>query len=320
MTTSDIETGGRYVAVEDTHLYVVERGDGYPLLVFHGGPGLDHHLFGDYLDALVDEYRLILVDQRSNGRSDRAPEDTWTLRHMAADVSSLARALDLNQCAVLGHSYGAFVVLQHAVDFPGDAAQTIVSSGIPSARYLEHVAQNLASFEPVELREHVRSSWDREKYVRTQEEVAELLHDQQPFQFADPHDPRIEEYERRTAGAIYSPDVFGSDAEVLPVFSFEEETQMFLDFRLGALGEEWRTRQTSPGELVSVLHGPCADAKRVALDPLPEMVDKDKSIGLLTIDRDDFLRVLLGEVPSGLHVISSRHLGSHKGLGQSHVA
>ena len=207
MTTSDTETGARYVDIGDTRLYVVERGDGYPLLVFHGGPGLDHHEFGDYLDALADEYRLLLVDQRSNGRSDRAPEETWTLQQMAADVGSLAQAMNLGQYAVLGHSYGAFVVLQHAVDLPGDAAQTIVSSGIPSARFLEHVDQNLSAFEPVELRERVTDSWEREKSVRTQNEVAELLHDQLPFHFADPQDPRIEEYERRTAKSIYSPDV-----------------------------------------------------------------------------------------------------------------
>jgi proline-specific peptidase len=207
MTTSDNETGGRYVDIGDTRLYVVERSNGYPLLVFHGGPGLDHHCFGDYLDALADEYQLILVDQRSNGRSDRASEETWTLEQMAADVGSLARALDLEKYAVLGHSYGAFVVLQHAVDFPGGAAQTIVSNGIPSARFLEHVAENLAAFEPVELREQVTSSWEREKSVRIQEDVSELLHDQLPFHFADPRDPRIGEYERRTAGAVYSTDV-----------------------------------------------------------------------------------------------------------------
>jgi proline iminopeptidase len=207
MTTSDNETGGHYVDIGDTRLYVVERSNGYPLLVFHGGPGLDHHCFGDYLDALADEYRLILVDQRSNGRSDRASEETWTLEQMAADVGSLARALDLEKYAVLGHSYGAFVVLQHAVDFPGGAAQTIVSNGIPSARFLEHVAENLAAFEPVELREQVTSSWEREKSVRIQEDVSELLHDQLPFHFADPRDPRIGEYERRTAGAVYSTDV-----------------------------------------------------------------------------------------------------------------
>ena len=226
MTTSDVETGGRHVDIGDTRLYVVERGGGYPLLVFHGGPGLDHHSFGDYLDALADEYRLILVDQRSNGMSDHTPEETWTLQQMAADVGSLARALDLERYAVLGHSYGAFVVLQHAVDFPGDAAQTIVSSGVPSTRFLEHVAQNLAAFEPVELREQVTSSWEREKSVRTQEEVAELLHDQWPFQFADPHDPRIEEYERRAAKSIYSPDV-------LRRFASEEYGGIEIEDRLG---------------------------------------------------------------------------------------
>jgi hypothetical protein len=36
MTTSDNETGGRYVDIGDTRLYVVERSNGYPLLVFHG--------------------------------------------------------------------------------------------------------------------------------------------------------------------------------------------------------------------------------------------------------------------------------------------
>jgi proline iminopeptidase len=226
MTTSDAEAGGHYVDIGDTRLYVVERGSGYPLLVFHGGPGVDHHSFGDYLDALADEYRLILVDQRSNGRSDRAPEDTWSLRQMAADVGSLARALNLGRYAVLGHSYGAFVVLQHAVDFPGDAAQTIVSSGVPSARYLEQIDRNLAAFEPVELREQVTESWEREKSVRTQEEVAQLLHDQWPFQFADPHDPRIEDYERRTAKSIYSTDV-------LRRFASEEYGGIEVEDRLG---------------------------------------------------------------------------------------
>jgi proline iminopeptidase len=183
-------------------------------------------MFGDYLDALADEYRLILVDQRSNGRSDRTPEETWTLRQMAADVSSLAWELGLEQYAVLGHSYGAFVVLQHALNFPGDAAQTIVSSGIPSARFLEQIARNLTAFEPVELREQVTRSWKREKSVRTQEEVVQLLHNQWPFQFADPHDPRIEDYERRTAGAIYSTDV-------LRRFASEEYGGIEVEDRLG---------------------------------------------------------------------------------------
>jgi proline iminopeptidase len=200
-------TEGRLVPIGDTRLNVVERGDGYPVLLLHGGPGLDHHMFGDYLDVLADEFRLVLVDQRSHGRSEHAPEETWTLEQHAQDVGALARALDLDRYAVLGHSYGAFVALQHAVDHPGDAAQTIVSSGLPSARFLARVEENLAVFEPIELREQVTSSWERETSVRTQAEAEGLVRDQMPFQFADPRDPRLEEFERRTHGAVYAPDV-----------------------------------------------------------------------------------------------------------------
>lgn len=200
---------GEHVRIDDTSLWVVRRGpgDGYPVIVLHGGPGLDHHMFGDYLDPLAERFRLLLVDQRAQGRSEQAPQHTWTLERMAQDVIMLARTLRLERYAVLGHSYGAFVALQNAVDYPGMAAQTIVSSGLPSARYLDAVERNLAAFEPVSLREQVTASWDREAEATTQEDVASLLHDQLPFQFGDPLDRLIEVYERRSAGAVFAPDV-----------------------------------------------------------------------------------------------------------------
>ena len=198
---------GRLVPIGDTRLYVEERGRGLPLFVLHGGPGLDHHMFGDYLDPLSDGVRLIFVDQRSQGRSELTSPETWSIGQMAADVGALAVALGLERFAVLGHSFGAFVALQHAVDFPGEAARTIVSSGLPSARYLAQVDAHLAAFEPESMRAQVAASWDRESTVRTAEDVVSLLHDQMPFHFADPLDPRIADYEQRTAGGLPSPDV-----------------------------------------------------------------------------------------------------------------
>jgi proline iminopeptidase len=198
----------RHVEIYDTRLHVVERGGGgLPLFVIHGGPSLDHHMFGDYLDPLGDEAHLVLVDLRSQGRSDPAPVETWTLERMAADIGELAEAMGYDRYATLGHSYGAFVVLQQAVDQPGHAAATIVSSGAPSARFLAAVEENLAAFEPVELREQVTQSWAREQEAQTPEECDALLHDQLPFHFADPRDPRIAEFERRSAGIVHSPDV-----------------------------------------------------------------------------------------------------------------
>jgi len=202
-----IESRNKHVNIGDTRLFIVERGEGYPLIVLHGGPGLDHHEFADYLDPLCDQFRLILVDMRAQGKSDMCPEDTWTLEQMAKDVVSLAGAMKLDKYAVLGHSYGAFVALQNAVDYPGAAAQTIVSGGVPSSRFLEVVDKNLAEFEPESLREQVADSWAREAEAETQEDFASLMHDQMPFHFGDPLDPRIPEYEERTAETVYSPAI-----------------------------------------------------------------------------------------------------------------
>jgi proline iminopeptidase len=201
------------VGVGDTRLHVTERGDGaLPLFVLHGGPGLDHTEFGSYLDPLGDIVRLLLVDERATGRSDPSPPETWTLERQAADIEALAAALGLERYAVLGHSFGAFIALQHAVDFPGRPVATIVSSGIPDMRFLEGVEHELETFEPIELREQVQSSWAREAHARTQEDVASLFADQLPFHFADPRDPRIGELRAAMADARYGPDVLRAAA------------------------------------------------------------------------------------------------------------
>ena len=75
--------------------------------------------------------------------------------------------------------------------------------------------------------------------------------------------------------------------EVLPVFGHEEEADMFL--QLGCVGSDgWGVRQSSAGELVSVLYGLCAEVKEVALDPLPEMV-AESALGLVSLPRERFI-------------------------------
>lgn len=196
--------------VGDTRLFAELRGPEHlpPLIVLHGGPGLDHHEFADYLDPLTATVRLVLLDMRAQGQSDRdAPQDTWTLEGMAADVSGVARALGAERYAVLGHSYGAFVALQQAVTQPGAAAATVVSCGVGSSRWLEDISARLERFEPPELREQVRRSWAEEEGVRSEGDFEGLMHEQMPWHFGDPRDPRIADYEERTAATVYAPDV-----------------------------------------------------------------------------------------------------------------
>ena len=73
----------------------------------------------------------------------------------------------------------------------------------------------------------------------------------------------------------------------LPVFSGEGEAEMFV-WLGGAFQDGWRVRETSTGELVSVLCGPYATVRNVALDPSPKIV-KAEMIGLVIVARKRFL-------------------------------
>jgi proline iminopeptidase len=198
---------GRRVDVGDTRLWVLEKGEGYPLLLLHGGPGLDHTQFRPWMDPLAERFHLIYVDQRSQGRSDPAEERTWTLHHMAADVTALATGLGLDRYAVLGHSFGSFVALQHAVSHR-TASHYVLIGCVPGTRWLDRIDRNLAALEPAEVRRRVAASWDRETTVRTIDECRQLMIDQLPFHFADPEGAAYRDFvDAASRHMRFSPDV-----------------------------------------------------------------------------------------------------------------
>jgi hypothetical protein len=79
---------------------------------------------------------------------------------------------------------------------------------------------------------------------------------------------------------------------MLPVFSFREEAEMYL--LIERLGGDWQIRKTGAGDLVSVLDGPCASVRSVALDPLPSML-AEEAAELVSLGRKRFVsRVVHG--------------------------
>jgi len=121
------------VKVNGTELYVEERGDGIPLIAIHGGLGFDHGYLKQMLGPLEGTFRVIYFDQRGNGRSQRVPLETITIRQLADDVDALREALGLERVAVLGHSYGGFVALQYATKHPERISHLICVDTSPGA-------------------------------------------------------------------------------------------------------------------------------------------------------------------------------------------
>ena len=82
--------------------------------------------------------------------------------------------------------------------------------------------------------------------------------------------------------------------ETLAVFSFREEAETFLRLWEDLQKRGWRSRQTTVGELISLLLGPCARVKRVALDPLPPLFGTTQ-LPLDCVRREHFVKELTGE-------------------------
>jgi proline iminopeptidase len=170
------------VTLSDGYRIAVEEiGDGFALIVLHGGPGLDHTTFRPYLDPLGEDFRVLYVDGRGQGRSDRVDPETLSLEVFARDVDLLAEALELEQWALIGHSFGAIIAAYHATEL-GTAAAYVISGGGDTSEAL--MADVEASLEAMgDAGEPIAASWEDEKTVETEEQLRELLRIQMPFHF-----------------------------------------------------------------------------------------------------------------------------------------
>jgi proline iminopeptidase len=112
-------------SVRDTSLFVQVMGQGYPLLLMHGGPGLDHTSLLPLL-PLSDQCSLIFYDHRCNGRSDSADVSSMTWENLTADAEALRCKLGFDKWIVLGHSFGGMVALEYALRYPSSLSQLIL--------------------------------------------------------------------------------------------------------------------------------------------------------------------------------------------------
>jgi proline iminopeptidase len=119
------------VQVEGTSLHYVMVGDGRPLIVLHGGPGLGHSYLRPGLDHLATWFRLIYYDQRGSGRSEVGDSKKLSLSGAIEDLDGLRKAFDLAQVNLLGHSMGANIALLYGSRRPGQLASLVLANPGP---------------------------------------------------------------------------------------------------------------------------------------------------------------------------------------------
>src|SRR6266481_4997611 len=97
---SDKESSACFGCV-DAHgvlIYYKILGRGAPLVIVHGGPGASHDYLLPYLLPLARTNRLVFIDERGSGRSQKLEDASkYTVENMVEDVEDVRQALGLGK-------------------------------------------------------------------------------------------------------------------------------------------------------------------------------------------------------------------------------
>lgn len=122
MMQSHMITGGGGI-----RLHLVETGNsrGRPIVFIHGFSQCSLVWTRQMNSGLADTFRLIAVDLRGHGLSDKPRESYSDSRLWADDVRAVIQALNLDQPILCGWSYGPLVILDYIRHYGEDDIRAV---------------------------------------------------------------------------------------------------------------------------------------------------------------------------------------------------
>jgi pimeloyl-ACP methyl ester carboxylesterase len=114
----------QYAEINDIKLHYVEGGKGEPLILIPGWPETwwSYH---KVMPLLSSKYRVIVVDLRGMGSSDKPPVG-YDKKTMAKDVYELTQKLGYSSINICGHDIGAHVAFSFAANYPEATGKLIM--------------------------------------------------------------------------------------------------------------------------------------------------------------------------------------------------
>lgn len=106
-------TSGYFTSFDGTKIYYEAEGSGYPVILIHGFSGTSQgwKTTKAYPDLLKAGYRVIIMDLRGNGRSDKPHTDSaYAHDAEAKDIMGLITYLGIKQYDAVGYSRGSIIL------------------------------------------------------------------------------------------------------------------------------------------------------------------------------------------------------------------
>jgi proline iminopeptidase len=145
-----------FVDAHGVLIYYKAIGKGEPLVVLHGGPGASHDYFLPYLLPLVRKNRVIFIDERGSGRSQKLENPSaYTVEDMADDVEAVRQELQLGKIRLLGHSCGGVLAQAYAMKYQENLTHLILCSTFHSTKKMNEVFKKMKEKMAPELRARI---------------------------------------------------------------------------------------------------------------------------------------------------------------------
>ena len=118
----------RTVTVDDgTGIYTEVHGKSGPVLCFVAGLGDNLCTWTSQVEALVDQFQIVLIDNRGSGNST-TPPGPYSTQRMADDAHQAILALGLGPVIAIGVSMGGAICQHWATRYPEDIERVVLSS------------------------------------------------------------------------------------------------------------------------------------------------------------------------------------------------
>ncbi|MFC1947001.1 alpha/beta fold hydrolase [Chloroflexota bacterium] len=155
-----------YTKNGNINIYYEVEGNGPPLVLHHGfSRSLNDWKSYGYVEELKNEYRLILMDARGHGKSDKPDRpEAYTMNERAGDVTSILDNLGIEKTYFFGYSYGGRVAYELGRCIPERIASLIIGgcgAGPLSSRYVEEKISQLQHSSKAILTEDIQTSLPR---------------------------------------------------------------------------------------------------------------------------------------------------------------
>lgn len=109
---------GKYFDSDGVQIYFTDEGEGEPVLLVHGFALNGTMQWSKTKKALRDNYRVITIDNRGHGRSDKPHDPAQYGIKMVEDQVRLLDHLGIAKAHVVGYSMGGSITLQLAARHP----------------------------------------------------------------------------------------------------------------------------------------------------------------------------------------------------------